>query len=420
MSVKKDELIAKLEKISELYSDTVEIATEIRNFTPEDNYKRTVKVPIFPGEYESSDERESWEFSVNHEDEDAIEQMTQEYEINYHPNKPVERQVEKIKEITNTNAAKAKQKFGCMPFVCAFIAVISLFTVIIPGYADPTTLIINWIVVIACAVAIVFFLLKMKNAKVEDEKTKIKMQKAHQEQVLKAKEEYKEAMSLYESECASYELRCKAFIEKYTAWRKNYLKSVKEEAEIEEKLKADRALAVNRMFEEKFTPAKTKLDEYNNDLIAEEYLPSINVIIGLLKSGRADDLKEAINLYEEIVYKEKQLQLEREKEEQRRLEEERRRQDEERRYREEMSFKEKQERQRRLEETQRRNDEERRFKEEQRARESERQDALQQQRNAQAQAKSNCHWCQNYRNCAKRHNPPIYCPAFRPGNTHQI
>ena len=165
----------------------------------------------------------------------------------------------------------------------------------------------------------------------------------------------------------------------YQAWREIYIQSVNEEAYILDKLEADRVSAVKKIYEERYTPAVAALNE-TNDLITDEYLPVLNVIIDLLKSGRADDLKEAINLFEDIVYRERQLALEREKEEQRRLEEEQRRRDEERRHREDMQFRKDQERQRQREEERRQQDAERRHREEMDQRERQERDRQNEER----------------------------------------
>ena len=121
-------------------------------------------------------------------------------------------------------------------------------------------------------------------------------------------------MKEYQSLLTSYKLSRADFLEDYSAWRDAYLKSEEEERDIRRKLELDRLAEVNRINEEEFVPAVQELAE-NNNLLATEYLPAIDTIIKFLKSGRADNLKEAINLYEEILYKERQLQLEREKEE---------------------------------------------------------------------------------------------------------
>jgi len=155
----------------------------------------------------------------------------------------------------------------------------------------------------------------------------------------------------------------RAFVRAYTEWRGIYLESRREEEDIAEKLEEDRQAAVNAINKEEMLPVLQELSD-TNDLVSMNYLPVLETLIDLLKDGRADDLKEAINLYEDIVYRERQLELEREKEEQRRWEEEQRRRDEERHHKEQMKFQQDQERQRQREEERRQQDAERRHREE--------------------------------------------------------
>ena len=56
----KNELVAKLEDISEKYAEVVAIQSEMESFTPEDHYQREISVPKFPGEYENERLREIW------------------------------------------------------------------------------------------------------------------------------------------------------------------------------------------------------------------------------------------------------------------------------------------------------------------------------------------------------------------------
>lgn len=176
-------------------------------------------------------------------------------------------------------------------------------------------------------------------------------------------EDYKIKMQAYEEATEAYKENLQQFLESYPQWRETLLKGVQEEIDITQKLEEDREAGRQKIFEEEYLPAETALNEANN-LVTEDYLPVLDIIIDLLISGRADDLKEAINLYEDIAYRERQLELEREKEEQRRWEEEQRRRDEERHHKELMEFQQDQERQRQREEKRRQQDAERRHREE--------------------------------------------------------
>ena len=225
----------------------------------------------------------------------------------------------------------------------------------------------------------------------------------------------------------------KQFLEEYKAWREIYIKRVKEEAKIEKQLAADRKAAVEKIYQERYIPAEAALSA-ENDLVSEDYLPVLNVLIDLLRSGRADGLKEAINLYEELVYRERQLQLQREQEEQRRYEEQQRREDEERRYREDMKFRQEQEYQRQREEQQRRSDEERRHREDMRAREAQERsrqlaekerirkeeyrahmDKIEQERKQRNAGQAQCRACAHAGRCnISIHNNAPTCTGFTP------
>lgn len=411
MGMPKNELITKLEEISALYANTVAIQSQMDDFTPEDHYDRQVVVPQFPGEYKSEKERNAWQELIGHDEEDAVQIMDMAYERVHCPKEPAKPNIGKRPENTHDTANALKKKLGCLPIVAAFVAVCSLISGgLFSGEAG--TIIGNLVIIGACAVAVLFFLKKYKSAQQADEEVTKVMIKNYDESKREAEEKYEQDMNIYQTERTAYILSKGDFLEEYTAWREIYLDHLREEAEIEEKLEADRIAGVNRIYEEQYMPAQKKLEE-SNDLITAEYLPVLHIIIELIKSGRADDLKEAVNLYEELVYRERQLQLQREQEEQRRYEEEQRRRDEERRYQEEKQFREDQERQRRYDAEQQRREEERRAKD----REKQEWEAASR---AEREAKSRCHWCKKYHSCGIRHNPPLNCTAFDPSNTHTI
>lgn len=364
MSLNKSELIAKLEKISFLHHKALSIKHKMANFVPEDNYERKVIVPAFPGEYKDEEDREILECAIKHEDEDAIEQMAETYDEMYHPKMPSE-PVKPVYNGADTGKSKEKQrKLRLVSNIGLGVAIFFLLGALVgtSGYSEtlPT------ILIIAALGAAAFvggrFLGKKEKEEVED-KLEAEARAEHEKKLAILNEQYKKAVKIYEDECETYAPVRQDFLKKYADWRKIYLESLAEEKKISKVLAADRKAAVAKIENEEFTPALTELAEVN-DILTTDYLPAVDIIIDLLKSGRADDLKEAINVYEDMVYRERQLQLQREQEEQRRREEEQRRRDEERRHREEMKFREDQERQRRREEEKRRQDEERRYREE--------------------------------------------------------
>lgn len=377
-NLSKSELIIKLQKISKLRDNVLEIKAEIDNFEPLDNYPREFIVPVFPGEYSSEEEREEWETLIEHEDENAVEQMSNEYDARYKPKKPTE---PKIKEFQASDEMKFKDKMKKFKYVSFGAGTLGiLFTLSILMNVDFSnffeTLSYMSVPLFIVAASIITFIFCKKQMISEKATFDQSVKKALEEYEHYKKEllaEYDEKVKIYENEITSYKLRHQDFLDEYTAWRKIYLDSLAEEQKISELLEADRQAAVDNIRKEKFVPAMNELEE-KNDLISRDYLGAIDLIIELLENNRADTLKEAINVYEEIVYRERQLQLQREQEEQRRHEEELRRRDEERRYQEEKQFREQQEWERKRELEERERAEERRHREEMAQREKQERD----------------------------------------------
>ncbi len=370
--LQKSELIKKLEAIAILRDKGLAIKNKMNNFTPEDNYERKVIVPLFPGEYGDEEEREEWENAVEHEDEDAIEQMAQVYDMRYQPREPRKPEEEKQPKAETPLTDEYKKKKGFLPFVVGFVAVCALISGgLFSG--DTLTMVLNIAIIAPCVIVLLLFYKKMTELKAADKKnTKLALE--NWEQRKKDNEQkYEQDMKNHQALMNSFKLSKADFVDEYSKWRTTYLESVKEEAEIEEKLEADRIAAVEKIENEEFAPVLQDLADLN-DLVTTDYLPALDIIINLLKSGRADDLKEALNLYEDIVYRERQLQFEREKEEQRQYEEKLRRQDAERRHQEDMRFREDQERQRRYEEESRQREAERRHREDMELREKQERD----------------------------------------------
>jgi hypothetical protein len=433
ISLSKDELIKKLQKISKLCDNVLEIKSEIDNFEPQDDYPRNFAVPVFPGEYANEDEREELESAVDHTDTDAIEQMSNAYDDMYHPKKPSEPRKPEFKG-ANTGKSKEKQnKLRLISNIGLGVAIFFLVGALVGTSDTPEAL--PAILIIACIGAIAFVggkYLGKKEKEVEDRLEAV-AKAEYDKEISIINEEHKKALKVYEDERSAYVAVRQAFLKDYASWREAYLKSLAEEDKIQEQLEADRQAEVDKIIKQKLNPAVRELEE-ENDLLSNDYLGAIDVIIDLLKSNRADTLKEAINVYEEIVYRERQLQLQREQEAQRRYEEELRRQEEERRYQEEKRFREDQERQRRYEEEQRRRDEETRYREETRAREAEalrrenqererirreeynaHMNRIEQERKQRNAAQAQCRACINVGHCNMSiHNDTPNCAGFRP------
>lgn len=430
----KNELIQKLEAISSLQNKAKAANKKMNDFVPDDNYKRKVKVPAFPKKNTDKETRELLSSAIDHCEENAAEQMSAVYDGVYAPQKPEEPKIKEFQYSEGSEYKDKQAKLGCFSYIAAAVSGFFLLSLII-GSADGAVGTIVTIAIIS-ALLFAFFRYKINTNKTASEAKKSEALAAHTEEVNNIKAEYEEQLKAYESELNLHKLNRQEFLDEYVAWRNVYLESVAEEAEIAEKLEADRVAGVEKIEKEEFTPVIQELATVNN-LLTLEYLPAVDVIIDLLKGGRADDLKEAINLYEDIIYRERQLQLEREKEEQRQREEQRRRQDEERRYQEEKQFREDQERQRQREAEQQRADEERRYREEVRARkESEAEarkreymekerlrkenhraqmDRIDQERKQRDAGQAQCRACIHCGHCNMSiHNNAPTCTGFRP------
>ncbi len=433
MSLSKDELIQKLQEISKLCDNVLEIKDEIDSFVPQDNYPRKSVVPVFPGEYENEDERDELKTSVDHTDDDAVDQMSEAYDDMYHPKKPTEPQKPVYKGADTGKSKEKQRKLRIISNIGLGVCIFFILGAIVGTSDTPEVLPTMLIIAAIGAAAFVGGRFFGKKEKEVEDKLEAEAKAEYDRKIEGLNEQYKNIIKVYEDECNAYIPVRQAFLKKYADWRELYLDSLAEEEKISKLLEADRQAAIDKISEEKLVPAIAELEE-KNDLISKDYLGAIDLIIDLLKSNRADNVKEAINVYEEMVYRERQLQLQREQEAQRRREEELRRQDEERRYQEEKQFREDQERQRRYEEEQRRRDEETRYREETRAREAEalrrenqekerirreqykeHMNQLEQERKQRSAGQAQCRACINAGRCNMMiHNNAPTCTGFRP------
>ncbi len=349
------ELIRKLETISGLYNRVKRLQYKMDHFVPEDHYVRTVNIPIFPGNYKDEAERTAWEKSINHEDDQTIDALIAAYKSAYEPKEPQKPKVGTCPTNEKKYTIDNRKKLGCFPIVAGVVAVSFLNpkALFAGGFGS---LIYHITILMVCAAVIAFFFWRANKAKLADEEATRTAVEAYERDKREKEEKYAQDMQSYQEAMNAFDEASQAFVREYTEWRERYLASRREEKAISEKLEEDRQAAVNAINQEEMLPALKELND-TNDLVSINYLPVLDVLINLLKDGRADNLKEAINLYEDIVYRERQLELEREKENQRRR-------DEERHHTEQMNFQKEQEWQRQREEEQRRRHEERRHREE--------------------------------------------------------
>lgn len=364
MSLTKVELINKLKEISSLYNNVIEIKGEMNNFEPEDNYKREIEVPKFPFEIKNEYDEKVFEVlnNIGHTDDDALEFMSKCYDTAYHPKKPADFKKPTYNGADTSVCLEKQSKYKLISNLGLGVAIFFILGALVGTSDTPEALPTILVIALLGAIAFVVGRLLLNKQKDVENKLESEAKATYDKEVARLQQKYDNAVALYEEECNSYISVRESFLKNYAKWRKIYIESVSEKSEIKNKLEADRQAGVNEIKESKFRPALDALNSYN-DLVTVEYLPVIDTIIDLLESGRADDLKEAINLYEEIEYRERQLRLEKEKEAQRRYEEKMRRADAERHHREDMAQRESEERERRREEERRRDDEERRHRE---------------------------------------------------------
>lgn len=381
----RSELLEKLGKIAELYENTQAIQAEMDDYEPEDTYERTVTVPQFPGKFQDETEREIWEDRLDHGEENALEVAELAHRDVYAPKEPPKPKKQEFREPDDSELRNQESKFGCLSKVLAGVAVFFFLGILLNLNDEYSVLPTLIVIALVAAAGFLFFRFKANGAKAAQEKKKAEALQVYNQQQEDRMAEYAKQMKSYEGEYARYEELLHAFMEDYRAWREIYLQSVEEEAQIAQKLDADREAAVEKIYAQQYAPAEKALTEYN-DLVPEEYLPALDVLMELIRSNRADDLKEAINLYEEILYRERQLQLQREMEAQRQYEEQLKREAEERHHQEQMELQREQEYQRQREEERRRSDEERRYREETRAREAEARSREYQERERQRKA----------------------------------
>ena len=357
----KNELIEKLNVISQRYDDVCRVREKINAITPVDNYQRNVAVPSFPavGGEENSQLLIN---KIEHKGKDALDSA----KIAYEGVCPPPKEPRKPKEAVFKSPPKPKSQgaFSALSIVSIFISLF-FFAGLIFGHFTPeilwTVYAIVAIGVFFALVAIVCLIVYLAIMLLAKSKEKIAKERFENEQAL-VMEKYSEELRKHQEELDLYRESEQAFLNEYLDWREAYLEHLNEEEGFKAQLEIDKGLLIKELEESELKPALAKLNEAN-DLTSEEYLPVIDKLISLIKSGRADSLKEAINLHEEILFKERELRLEREKEERRQYEAMLRLAAEQARHEAEMEFQREQEAQRQAEERYRRQEDERRHRE---------------------------------------------------------
>ena len=409
----KEEIIEKLEEISNRYDEMVTIEKAIQEYEPEDNYPRQTVLEQFPGEYDSDEEREELKASVDHTATNAVELMTEIHHANYHPRKPKEPKIEPHNPPYDKagEVEKVKSKSGFLVVGALVLGIPSLFL-----FPD----LVSWLGLGGFGIMVASFFIKLQAAKAKDQNTLAQAKAEYDQRVQAILDEYDMSQKIYNWSCNEYEKSFQSFIAQYKTWRTTYLQYCNEEKEIEKKLLADKESGLKQLRIKKMV-AKNILETTNTLVpVPEEYLPALPKIIELIRMNRADNLKEAINLYEEIAHRERELELQKEQERHRQLDESirskermilellekrQRHADEERRHREKMDLLKEQERQRRA-------DEEQRYRQEKRDREAR---EAQERRAARASRQKRCPACAYNTQCTIRFGEGAYdCTGFKP------
>lgn len=403
-NLQKSELLKKLEKISSLYNKKLLIMDEMDGYTPEDNYERKVVVPPFPG----GDANNYLRYSVAHEKELAIEKMEEKYDTAYRPREPKQPKLSERPSFYNDERDKIFKKYGYRRLICLVAGIMSLLTVFADGVSLPYLIVIG-----VCGYFFFNIQKKISQAKENDAAKLQEMQKVYDEEVMRKNKEHEDELKKHENKLISYNAEKEKFLSEYESWREIYIQHLEEEEEIKKKLENDTDIGINKIYEESYLPAVKELNDFN-DLVTEEYLDELYTIINLLKAGRADTLKEAINLHEDILYKERKLQLQMEIEEQRQYEEELRREDEERRYQEQMDFQREKELNRKHEAEQQLKLTEKHHKEQMTMLESQaHEEKLRYEKDRQSQKR--CVFCAHALTCRQQYHDGAYnCTGFTP------
>ena len=362
MSLEKSELIEKLGVISARYKDVMNVRNKMGGFVPEDIYIRQIVVPEFPTPPGGESAKERLWNEVNHSgtDEETINSLTWQYEGAHRvPQPPEEPANEPFSKPGKPASISILLGVAVMAVIAAVLYFFINFSAFLEGGFETIiqTIICSAIVVGAVVLFISSFIASIKYKK----KVKIARTEFEQNQENLANK-YREELSQYEYDIAAFRQAEQEYINEYWVWRSFYLEHLAEEERVREQLAIDREEALKVIEENELIPAEARLDEAN-DILSGKYLIYIDTLISLISNGRADTLKEAINLHEEILYRES-LEIEREI-----MEEQRRREEEERRFAEERKMLERQEQARQEEEGYRRHLERCRQREEARERE---------------------------------------------------
>ena len=247
--MEKKEIIAKLKNLNNIYKKSLEAQNKIENVKVKDNYERVVVVPEEPA-------------------------------------CPLEVE-EPIKEI-KTKSEFVNEILG--PFFVAYMVLGLMFASFIALRNVAVT--IFSVVLIGISITCHVLMSKKRALKYDDY---VENTNNQYKEDLNAYKEYLTEVKLYNKEINTYNRQLKLHEE--------------EEKEIRHKINEEENRIKEEIIEKEYDPLVEKLEKENDGIIGKKYYEDLLDIIDLLESGRADTIKEALNLFEDIKQKNIQFEL---------------------------------------------------------------------------------------------------------------
>ena len=308
----KNILLQQLETISNLRNEALKVQEKMNTYKPLDKYERKIKVPKFPCKTE---------LAIDHKSNNALESARSLYSKEYEPLKPTVSK-KHFKEPKFTDEEKKKQvKYSLWRNIGLGVAIFFALGSFSAMDGTMTGALITILVIALGGLGLFFFSrFQLKGiAKVLEERRKKELAEFEAKQK-QGKKIFEQNLADYEKAFEKYNSELNKFLEEYSSWRNIYLQHLQEEAEITKQLEKDKVAGIEKIDAEEYQPILIKLAEAMNGVLSNNYLNQVDTLIEYLKSGRADNLKEAIEVYEEELFRKKELQILREQEAQRKYE----------------------------------------------------------------------------------------------------
>ena len=272
----KKEIIKKLKIINDTYCESQSVLDEIENISVEDNYERKIEVPSKP-DCPSVVCEPTKHYKTRHE------LLSNE---KYFKKLPIGFGIASIIQLIIYFAAKSGINGSG-----------SNADQIQTGFTSFTKIIL-FILIGVCASFLVCNLLKV-----------IKVLRSYNAYIDSVDREFNNDVAKYNK----YIQEKKLYNEKLAKYDEILRQHNEEEELISLKIREEETKLANTIKKNKYDPLIKRLEKENDGIVGEKYYPDLSLIIELLENGRSDSIKEAINLVEDIKFKERQLELEREK-----------------------------------------------------------------------------------------------------------